>query len=318
MKEEERPMSKKYHPAGTNMTPSRTRLGRFVRARRLELDLRQEAVAKLAGFSQNTTSAIEIGKCRHLNQKYLTALARALQCEEKELRQRIPVKRVAEPQTELGKLIRAHREELGLTPEDFAKEMGMSREWARCLEARGGPFCQHRTAKKLAEVLDRDVSVFAKFVRDDSKPTESELGQMVRTRKKELGMDGPQLAKELGVTAQFVSQIELGTCRLTNEKKNDRLVERLAQALNLESSELHAVRPRRRICQKRRNTSLGDFVTKLRFERGLTQAQVAKQAGVSDSSVWKIESMVFHPSRWMLEQIGKALECEIPVDLVPL
>src|SRR3989344_4473939 len=100
---------KKSQPAGVGMTPSKTELGKFIRERRLELNMRQITLAKRAGLAQNLFSMYEIGTRKYLNEKQLIGLAKALHVEVEELRKRMPVKPGSELKTELGKLIRSRR-----------------------------------------------------------------------------------------------------------------------------------------------------------------------------------------------------------------
>lgn len=137
---------------------------------------------------------------------------------------------------------------------------------------------------------------------------------MVRAGRKKLAMNGPQLAERLRVSRQFVSQIELGLCYLTN---GDRMVKRLAKILKIDLGKLRAVRPRRRICQRKRGNSLSNFLTERRVALLLTQAEVAERAGRSKDAIKRIELGTYHPSPLMLKQIGKALGCKVPLDLMP-
>lgn len=302
----------KSQPAGVGMTPSKTKLGSFIRARRLKLDLRQISLAKQAGVGQTLVSVIEVGTKKHLNNQQLERFAKALQCDPEELRKRMPVKHTAKPTTELGKLIRSRRKELGLTLADFAKRMGITLQRARRLEIRKSPRIRYGLIKLLASTLNLDLSAFAQFVGTTRKQTTSKLGQLVRTRRKELGMSIRELAKKLHVSYQFVSQIELGQCSLS---KSDDMIKRLAQVLKLDVNKLKAVRPAKR--QNQRETALGKFVTTRRLELRLTQAQVAQRAQTAHAVVSKLERGIYHLGSLMAERISKALDCGIPADLIP-
>src|SRR3989344_8691529 len=181
-------MPKNHQPAGVGMTPSRTKFGSFIRTRRLALDIRQVQLAKKAGLVQTMVSLIEVGRRKHLNDRQLERLAKALQCDTEELRKRMPVKHIAQPTTKLGKLIRSRREELSLSLSAFAKKMKMTLERAEYLEVRKSPSIRYRLVKPLATVLDLDPSVLSKFAGKTQKETVSELGRLIRSRRKELGM----------------------------------------------------------------------------------------------------------------------------------
>ena len=53
--------TKKVRPLGLHMTPSSTKLGKFLRSRRLKLKLGQVEVARLMGIEQQKYSGIETG-----------------------------------------------------------------------------------------------------------------------------------------------------------------------------------------------------------------------------------------------------------------
>lgn len=241
----------KANPAGVGMTSSKTELGKFIRSRRLELNLRQVPLSKLICVGGNHISMIELGKRKYLNDRQLDRLAKALQCDPEELRKRMPVKHTAQPKTELGKLIRSRREELSLSLSDFAKKLRMTPRQAGKLEMRRSPTIRCKLVKPLASALDLKPTTLAKFAGITRKQNKSELGQLVRTRRKELGISAGALAEKLDVSRQFVNQIELGRCRLSN---NDDMIARLAKILELDRNELEAVRLTRR--QKRTSLSL--------------------------------------------------------------
>ena len=126
----------KFQPVGVGMTPSKTEFGSFIRARRIELNIRQILLAQEIGLSQYLISMIEIGKRKYLNNDQLEQLAKALQCDIEELRKRMPTRRLTQPITELGKLIRSRREELGLSLQEFAKKMEIDPQKAKRMEVR--------------------------------------------------------------------------------------------------------------------------------------------------------------------------------------
>ena len=149
-------MPKKHRPASIAMMPCKTELGSFIRARRLELDIRQVPLAKRARLARNMVSMIEIGTRKYLNDRQLERLAKALQCDPEELHERMPVKHTAQPRTELGKLIRSRREELGLSLRAFGKKLRMTPQQAKCLEVKKAKSISYGLLKPLANALDLD------------------------------------------------------------------------------------------------------------------------------------------------------------------
>lgn len=304
----------KLQPAGIGMTPSETELGTFIRARRLELDLRQTALAKVAGLGQNVISLIEIGTRKYLNDRQLNGLAKVLQCDVEQLRRRMPVKHIPQPTTELGKLIRSRREEISLSLATFAQKMGMTSERASALELTKRPTIGYKRINLLAHTLDLDPSAFTRFVGTTHKQTASELGRLVRDRRKTLAMSGSELARKLVVTPQFVNQIESGKQRLS---RNDKMIKKLAQMLKLDVSELEAVRPTRRLKRVDRTNPLGEFLAARRVQLCHTQREIGERAGIPHNQVSAIERGRYHPSTLLLNDLAKILDCEIPPELTP-
>ena len=305
----------KFHPAGVGMTPSKSELVSFIRARRLELDIRQVPLAELSGLAQGLVSQLEVGTRKFLNNKQLEDLAKALQCNSEELRKRMPEKHTAKPTTELGKMIRSRREELGLTLEVFAKKLRLTPKQAKHLEISKSPSLRYPLAEPLAKALKLDVSTFAKFVGRKGKVTGSELGQLVRLRRKELAMSLGKLAKKLGVSRQFVDQIESGQCRLST---NNEMIEQLAEVLELDVNQLNAVRSRRRLKQMGiSSTPLSGFLAGRRLELRLTQREVSDRAKTATATISDVETGRVYPTPNLLDKLAKALECEIPPEIIP-
>jgi transcriptional regulator with XRE-family HTH domain len=306
----------KFQPAGVGMTPSKTEFGSFIRARRLELEIRQVPLAQKAGLPQTLVSQIEVGGRKYLNDRQLNRLAKALQCDAEELRKHMPIKPVAQPTTEVGKFIRSRREELGLSLPAFAKKLKTTSQKAKLMELSKSPTIKYDRLQPLASALDLESSSLSRFVGMTRKETTSELGQLVRDRRKELGMSIRKLADRLNVTYQFVSQIELGQCRVS---KNDELIGKLAQALELDVAELEAVRPERRMkqMQKEHINPLSGFLAAKRLELRLTQREVSERAEVGAAVVSGIETGRLRPSSNVLEKIAKVLDCQIPPELIP-
>lgn len=309
---------KTFQPAGVGMSPTKTELGKFVRERRLQLDMRQTTLNQLiprSGPNNQLISTIEIGRRRFLDPERLAALAKALQVDPGELRKRMPVKHTAQPTTEWAKLIRSRREELGLSLSDFAKIMGLSEKQTKGLEASKALTIRYTLIHSLANALSLDLSVLAPFVGRHEKETGSELGKLIRLRRKTLGISSTELARKLGVSRQLVSQIELGQSPLN---KGDRMLKKIAQVLELEVSELQAVRSKKKLKQPHTTNPLGRFLAKNRLIRGLTQQEVAIRAEVSSGAVCRVELGRLRPSLHLLDKLANVLEVQIPVELVPV
>jgi len=299
---------------GSGMMPCKSALGSFIRTCRIEQNLRQVKLAELCGLTQVQISQLEIGKPKHIDHDILKKLAKALQCDAEELHKHVPVKPSARPITGLGKLIRSGRMNLDMTIEKFAKEMNMNIKQARRLESRTIPSIRYKLMSLLANVLNLDPSNISKFVGPTRKETTSEFGSLVRTRRKELLLSIVMLAAKIGVSQQFISQIEFGQARLI---RNDEIVARLANVLVIDLDKLKAVRLGRKLRKTRCSEGLGRFLATKRAELMLNQAQFAKYAGISTVVVSGIECGSYLARKWVLAKIVKAIGCEIPRELVP-
>lgn len=264
-------------------------------------------------------SQLEVGNRRNLKEPQLLRLAEVLQCDPEELRSRLPVKSTPQPRTEVSRLIRAQREKLGLTMEAFASQMGMTVEQAMELETQERASIPFAMVKPLMKVLALDSSVWMSFVGSRRlKESKSALGQLVRNRRKELGMTQQELADCLKVKCQSISLIELGKISLTFSTAR---IKQLAEVLKTDVGILQGVREARRIRKphnvKRVADSLGGFLTARRHERHLTQQAVSSMIGVSISTLHTIETGRVRPSRETLKKISTALDCQIPTHLMP-
>jgi len=299
---------------GVGMTPCESALGSFIRTCRIEQNLTQVLLAELCGLTQGQISQLEIGNPKHIDHDILKKLAIALQCDAEELYKHLPVKPGMRPITELEKLIRSRREELDMTIEKFAKEMNMNIKQAIRLEIRKRSTIRYKIMHLLANVLNLDPSNISKFVGPTRKKTTSEFGNLVRTRRKELLLSLVMLAAKMGVSRQFINQIEFGQARLI---RNDEMVARLANVLDIDLVKLKELRQERRLRRTSSSEGLGLFLATKRRELKLNQAQFAKYAGISTVVMSGIESGSYLARKWVLAKIVKAIGCEIPRELVP-
>ena len=138
------------------------------------------------------------------------------------------------------------------------------------------------------------------------------MGRMFRRARKKLGLSLKRCAEKIGVSRQAIHQLETGKTKGSNSK----LIENLVQVLGLNINELEAVRPKRKLCEKKRDTPLGDYLTRRRLKVHLTQDKVVRRAGVG-RFLSDIERGKCLPKHSTLNKIAGALECKIPKKLVP-
>ena len=300
----------KNYPVGIGMNPSKTELGSFIRARRLEAGLGQIQFAQLLKIGQAQLSNIERGNQKYLNDEQVKNFAKAIRCSSKELKKRIPVKKAAQ-KTELGILVRSRRQELGMTIEDLAEKVKITPDYLLVLERkRILRKIHYKTAQRLATALVLDPVLFADFIGKPKKTSNSALGQLLRSRRREFAMAQREVGKRIGITKQYLSMIELGKIPLSS---SDNLIQQLADILELDIHDLHAVRPKRRLKElSAPRGGLGKFISDRRLALRLTQAQLAQRAGINSATVSQIERGRQYPFRTMREKLSTALECELP------
>lgn len=306
-------MPRKKHPVGIGMAPSKTELGKFIRERRLKIGFTQQTLAKRIRIKQNILSAIEVGTREYIKEKLLKRLAEALNCDCADLSRLTPVKKSAQPKTERGKFIRSRREELGLTYSVFARRMKKSLAQAKHAELNKNPAMQYSTAKVMARALRIDLSVLSKFMTKEFKQTANKLGQLIRTRRKALGMSSGELARKTGTKPQMINQIEHGQCPLCESGK---LIKRLTKALKLKRGVLEAVLPARKLKKVVIATPLGEFLSSRRIKLGLTLEKLSVLTQLNSSNLSIILRGKRNPKAAQLKRISQALKCRVPARLL--
>ena len=220
-----------------------------------------------------------------------------------------------EPYTELGRFIRARREELRLTPKKFARKLNMSSRIVYLLETRSRKI-HFKTRKRLARALQLDPAALQRFIGTArTTPIAGSIGQLIRSRRYELNLTQRQLGKKIGKTMQYISLIEAGDEIRLNRAGST--LGRLARALKLNIAELEAARPKRR--EKKIETkpnTLGAFLVTRRQELNLARAELGRLAEVAPGIIPGIEKGTYRLGDKTLVRLQKALLCEIPADLL--
>lgn len=307
----------KSQPVGVGMKSSTTGLGEFIRARRLELNLSQILVGERSDLPQTVISSIEIGTKQHLKRDQLIRLAKVLQCDPDELRNRMP-KKEQRSLTDLGRLIRSRREELGLTVSDLASRMNASERTIIAWELRRNKLSSH-FAKKLANALELERSDLVSFTGSEKNSAQGRVGQYIRFRRREMILSLSELARKLGVSLEWVRQVESGKIILRRSK----YLGPLAEALQIDLVELKALIPQKKWKKgkKEASNSLGQFLMKQRRALGLSRLDFVDRAGLSVPVLMRIEtgSYKHQPHKRTLDKIVnrlKDLGVSVPPELL--
>lgn len=293
------------------MVPCSTELGKFLRTCRLNLGLSQQRVARQANIHQSEYGRIKLGKTRFVGPKRLNQLAFVLNCDARKLRELTP--RRTEPKTELGKLIRKRREELGMGLVEFASEVRWTESSAGNLELRTLRL-NPGVAYDIARVLNIEFQTIGPFIGARTKPTSSPLGSAIRDHRHKLGLTQRELAKRMNTSWQLVSQVELGNVPLSS---NAPTLIKFAQAFGINEQELTNLKPPRKLKKPLSDpNTIGGFIAARRHELGLTLKQLGERSGTNGSYLSKIELGEYRPTEELLRRMAAALGCGILLEIL--
>lgn len=215
---------------GCSMVPSRTRLGGFLRKRRLGLKLSQAQVAARLGVSQSLYSTLEVGLKKRPDQAQIKNLTSVLKCSQREIRSRtLKKERERLPRTKLGKLIRKRRLIVGISKFELSKRLGRKLTAASGIEKK--KYILVSEIKIWAKALECHISLLEPFaLRGKRKKCKSARGAFIRTQRDKCNLSLGETAKIIGVSRQLLSCLEIG--RIKTIKK----MCQLAQLLNFDQS----------------------------------------------------------------------------------
>jgi len=186
-----------------------------------------------------------------------------------------------------GEEIRALREERGYTLQELARRANLSLSYLSEIE-RGAKQPSMKAIEKIAGALN--VSKH-RLIRGQGSEAGLLLGERVRLIRCEKGLSIQELASRAGISASYLGEIERGVVYPSlNTLKN------LAGGLGVPVYVLMG-----------QDSSLGHRLKTLREEYGLTQAQLARLAGVTAGLIGQIEQGKVQPSLNTLEKIAHAL-----------
>ncbi len=243
-----------------HITKPATALGRFVRDQRCELHLTQAQLAEKLGLKSCAVSHLEVGRAKGmiLSPDRVALLAAALRCSMDAIDELLPL-RVRHsgslPSGGLGRLLLKRRVELNVTQQEAAQRAGVARSQYPRWESGKIKTITPRMAEHIQKGLGLDASSLEPFVKrrysSGAHMTrgKSKFARAVRARRLKLDLSQATLAARLGVTAAFVSQIEVGkTVKMTMST----MLPRLAKELGIPVSRLEILREKRKRNRKKR------------------------------------------------------------------
>ncbi|HAG07737.1 MAG TPA: transcriptional regulator [Peptococcaceae bacterium] len=186
-----------------------------------------------------------------------------------------------------GEEIRAVREERGYTLQELAKRAKLSLSYLSEIE-RGTKRPSMKALERIAAALDISKH---RLIRGEGSKTGLLLGQRIRLFRGEMGLSIQELASRAGISASYLGEIERGVVY-----PSVKILKMLAGELGVPVYVLLG-----------QGSSLGHRLKALREEYGLTQARLARLAGVTAGLIGQIEQGKVQPSLNTLEKIAQAL-----------
>ncbi len=301
----------------------RTKLGGFIRERRLILGLTQKQLANKVRLSLPCIAKYEYGRIRGsaMSSILVRRFTKALQCPSENISELLPQKvkvwrlSVEPPPTELGILVFSRRQELRLTQDELGQRMGtQSNSTYNFIETGKSKTISLDMGERLAKALEMDFSLLEPFTKEKllaysayrKRQSESALGRFIRSKRIELNMSQEKLAIKLGVTRAYISEMEIGKANLS---QSSRLSE-IAEILGVDIRVIEALRGKRKIHKVHRGSEgFGASLTQKRLQMGISQKELAKKANTYSSYLSSIERGLWMPKPNMLQKVSDALNC---------
>jgi len=187
-----------------------------------------------------------------------------------------------------GEQVRALREERGYTLQELARRADLSLSYLSEIE-RGSKRPSLKSLEKLAAALN---VTKAHLVEGEPQGTKSlTIGERIRVLRGEKGLSLAALAERAGISVSYLSEIERGAVYPSLAT-----LKRLAEGLGVAALVLIG-----------NEGSLGHKLRMLREEYGMTQAHLARLAGVTAGLIGQVEQGKVQPSLKTLERLAQAM-----------
>lgn len=186
-----------------------------------------------------------------------------------------------------GEQVRALREERGYTLQELARRAELSLSYLSEIE-RGSKRPSLKSLEKLAAALN---VTKAQLIEGEPRGTSLTIGEKIRVLRGEKGLSLSALAERAGISVSYLSEIERGAVYPSLAT-----LKRLAQELGVPALVLIG-----------NEGSLGHKLRMLREEYGMTQAQLARLAGVTAGLIGQVEQGKVQPSLKTLEKLAQAM-----------
>ena len=211
-------------PPGTGMVTSASKLGNFIRDRRLARGVSQRSFARLLGskWSQGRVSQLELGRTQRLKEPHLGRIAVILHVRPARLKRLMPAPLpLLPPLTPLAKLVRSRREALKMSRKELARRAGINHMYVGVLERRIRSV-RYGVAARLSRALHLRPAVLGPFTTPSTSPPGSTLGALIQHRRKDLGLSALALARRIGAGKPHVQEQASSTPRRRTSSTRER------------------------------------------------------------------------------------------------
>lgn len=186
-----------------------------------------------------------------------------------------------------GGKIRTFREQRGYTLQELSRRANLSLSYLSEIE-RGVKKPSLKTLEKIARVFNVDKAQLVEETPAGAGLLPGEKIRLLRTEKK---LSLQELAQKAKLSVSYLSEIERGTVYPSLAT-----LQRVAGGLGVPAGSLLG-----------QGACVGERLKKLREERGLTQSQLARQAGVTSGLIGQIEQGKVQPSLKTLERVAEVM-----------
>ena len=282
--------------------PETTLLGSALRELREQRGLTLTRLAERSGCDPALIAVYESGRAQPGPEK-LRSLAAALRIPQRELRALVAVRGAEKHVSPFGKLLRQTRIARGLGQRELAQRVGLRPGTLTTYETTN--LCPSKArapqlVARLAEALELDPALLERSLSLPRHHPPTRFGHHLRKLRIDRGLTQGQLGAHIGHLGAAICGYEKGK---TYPKPS--ALPALAAALDVEEDELARLLPM--LPTRRRITPFGQELRRLRKERGLTQAQLARRIGVSGASITCYEGSGVHPKPSGVAAIAEAL-----------
>lgn len=194
---------------GHSMKEATSELGKFVRSRRLALNLTQNDLATKMGISTSIVTEIERGNYKTLQSKRVAQLVDVLNCTNEEITN-LFIKSRAKEWKGAGKLLNDLCASKNRSLDEVLKNIGWNVKRVSSFKSRGGQAISSKIAKKIAEKLNCPISEFAPILNVGKVSPNTNMGKIIREYRIKKGLSAWGVARILQITRQAMNGIESG------------------------------------------------------------------------------------------------------------